>query len=142
MCVGSETRAARELSDCVCEALLELPRRLEILDGATADADKVMMVTAGDPFGDLEPGEFIAAHHSAHDPGLLEECEVLVSGALRQSRFGRHKLSGGHRPTGPCQGFDQDLASGRKALARSSKVVRHQDLKVVNHGSSVQARGA
>jgi hypothetical protein len=140
MSLGSETRASGELPDCVGETLFELPRGLEILDGSTADTDKVVVVVAGDPFGEFKPGVLIAAHHSAHDSGVLKKGEVLVRGALGQARFGGHELSGRHRPTCPCQGFDQDLAPGGEALARSSKVCRHQGLKVVNHRPSLPSR--
>jgi len=139
MSFGSEACAARELADGAGESLLKLARCLKILHTATAHADEVVVVTARDPFGKLEPSVFIATHHSVHDPGLFEKGEVLVRRTLRQAWFGLHQLGRRDRPIGLGQGVDQDLAPGRQSLPCSSKASGHDGVQVIIHASSLEA---
>lgn len=133
MVLGSEPARRGEFPDGVGQALLDPPRRFEILDRAARDAHQMVVMVARQLLGQLEARELVGPHHPAHDTGLFENRQVSVRGALRQLGAIGDQFSGGERPAGLGQGIDEGAPAGGVALVDPPQPGGYEEVKVVDH---------
>ncbi len=87
----------------------------------------MVMVGAGDVFGQLEPGMVGGGDDAMHHPGVFEHGEIAVGRALRQGRLALEQFGDGHRRRGSGEGGDDGLSIGGVPLIEHAET-GHGDL--------------
>ena len=105
-----------EIGQLAIEPSLERIRDFDVLDGATAGADEVMVVAISQALGQLVAVPLARRQHLLHDAGALQDDQVAVHRALGQAITALNDLGDRQGEGGLGEDADQVLASPRVAL--------------------------
>lgn len=131
---AGEATAPRRTFECAFDGTFDVVGEREILDGAARRADEVMVVL-GEILGELVAGELAVAEHAPDDTGLLEQREIAVRRALRESFAGGEELWDRDRSISRGQRGDDCPPIARVALVGRAEASRSGLMHVGAHSA-------